>query len=434
MMHRSVSLLSVLFFLEFQGSAYSFRLTDSLSVPARDSVIKAGVLLYSEAKYERAIATFSAVPPESLTAPACFYCGLSYEALNDLQNAQRYLSTSVQRDSINISYRYNLGLLLAREGSIDGAITEYKRIVELDSSFFPAFEQLGQLCELWQKESVEYRDSVWSKVLNLRPADYIALYYHGVAMFRKNRPDSGIVCLTRAVEQDSLFYAAVYELGVRNLARKNIEETFKWYQRALCLRPTNAKLLAEIGTLYEKTSKHRIALPYLLTATAIDTANATYAEQTGLAYYYVGRFDSSSIYLTKAIKLDKDNWTYLLNLALAYTQMDSTRLAARALRDAIRVFGLGDGANLYLRLGNLLEGTKEYAQSRIAYERALEIDPTDQEPRFRLALMYVQKGDHEAAKKEFHRYLQTLPNDSTMASKRHYIQNLLRYLDMPKQQ
>jgi tetratricopeptide (TPR) repeat protein len=269
-------------------------------------------------------------------------------------------------------------------------------------------------------------------VLSLRPNDYVALYYHALALFRRDMPDSGFVCLTKAVEQDTLFYAAVYELAVRNLLRKNIEETFRWYDRAVQLRPMNAKLLSEVSTLYQKANKHRLALPYALRATEIDSTNATYAEQTGLLYYSLGSFDSSTTYLIKATTLEKENWSYILNLALAYVQMDSTQQAIGTFREAIHAFGLDDGANLYLRFGNFLSVKNEYAEASVAYERALEIDPTNREPRFRLATMYVQMDKRAAAKQEFRRYLQSLPTDSTSNSMRQTVEAWLKYLDRPK--
>jgi tetratricopeptide (TPR) repeat protein len=414
--------------------SYCAAKADSLTILKQDSLYQAGIRQYSEAQYERAIESFSSSPPETLKASAAFYTGLSYAALNDLKKAQRYLSEAVSKDSLNNSFRFNLGQLLARQGDIDGAIVEYKKIISNDTSFFPAYEQLGQLCELWQKETIPYRDSIWSLILHLRPDDYVALYYHGLSMFRKNMSDSGFVSLTRAVEEDSLFYAAVYELAIRNLARKNIEEAFHWYDRAVQLRPTNAKLLSEIGSLYEKAAKRRIALPYVLRATELDTTSATYAEQAGLLYYSFGSFDSASPYLRKATILEKDNWSYHLNLALAYSQMDSTRLAVRAYRDAIDAFHLSDGANLYLRLGEFLSSKKMFAEAKRSYDRALEIDPTNFEVRQRLGWTYFNMGNKESAIKEFQKYLDSTASDTSKSDARKRIKQTIEYLNTQKTQ
>ncbi len=424
----------ILLLVAVVNAAFSQVASDSLSALRKDSLLQSGVRMYSESNYERTIGIFASIPPDSLSAPALFYTGLSYGALNDLQKARQFLFRAVAKDSLNLSYRYNYGLLLARLGDIGGAIEEYKTIGARDSLFFPALEQLGQLCELWQKESVAFRDSVWARVLGLRPNDYVALYYCGLAMFRRGMQDSGFVCLERAVHEDSMFFAAVYELALRNLARKNIQQTFDWYERAVQLRPTNAKVLAELGTLFQKTGKHRPAIPYFVRAMQYDTANASYVEQTGLLYYSLGSFDTASVYLRRAVTLEKDNWSYFLNLALAYNQMDSTRLAVRALKDAISAFHLDDGSNLYLRLANILSNRTEYGEAKRMYERALEVDPANPEPRFRLALMYVQMENRESARKEFQKYLQALPADTTTTAKREMVQNWLRYLSRPKSQ
>jgi len=408
--------------------------TDSLATSKQDSLYLAGIRQYSEAQYEKAIAMFLSSPPESLKASALFYTGLSYAALNDLQNAQRFLSEAVAKDSLNISFRFNMGQLLAREGAIDGAIDQYKRIVVLDTSFFPAYEQLGQLCELWQKETAQYRDTIWTRALDLRPRDYVALYYRGLSMFRNKQPDSGFVCLTRAVEEDSLFYAAVYELAVRNLARKNVDETFRWYAKAVQLRPTNPKVLSELATLFEKSGKRRAALPYALLAADLDTANATYAEQAGLLYFSLGKFDSAAMYLRKAAVLDGDNWSFRFNLALAYTQMDSTRLAVQAYKDAIEAFRLDDGANLHRRYAQFLSDKKNYAEAKKLYERALDIDPSNPETRYDLGWMYVNAGKPEAAITEFKKYLIATPADTSYTAMRKSVQNMIDYLNAHRKQ
>ena len=424
----------VLFLFLFQSLSAAGSPPDSISTSQADSIYLAGVRQYSEAQYERAIATFAILPADSKQSSVSFYAGLSYAALNDLGNARVCLSAAVSRDSLNISFRYNLGLLLARQGDIDGAIVEYQRILALDSLFFPAYEQLGQLCELWNKKSVDYRDSIWSQALILRPTDYVALYYHGLAMFRENMPDSGFVCLQKAVEGDSLFYAGVYELATRNLARRNVDETFRWFRKAVELRPTYPKLLADVGTLYEKAGKRREALSFVLRALTLDSTNAAYAEQAGLLYYSFGSFDTAASFLAKAIMFEDDNWSYHLNLALAYSQMDSIRLAVRSYKDAITAFHLDQGANLYRRLAQFLSSKKRFQDAKEGFERALQIFPDDPEPLYGLGWMHYSTGDYRAATKEFERYLRTIASDTSKTDVRKSLEKTIEYLNSKKVQ
>jgi tetratricopeptide (TPR) repeat protein len=351
--------------------------------------------------------------------------------LNDVQSAQRYFRKAVSLDSLNVSYQYNLGLLLAKIGDVDGAIGVYKNILKADISFVPAYQQLGQLCETWLKETVPYRDSIWSRVLSYRPNDYIALYYHGLMMFRSNDPDSGMVCLKRATDQDSLFYAAIYELALRNLARKNLDEAFFWYARALRLRPVNAKLYSEVGSYYEKAGRRENARSCYLKAVSLDSMNATYAEQLGLIYFAFQRFDSAALYLKKAAILNKENWSYFFNLALAY-EFGSTRsadLAVRAFNDAITAYDLPGCANIYHHLGDFYLNQKKYAEAKSCCERMIQLEPANPGHILSMAHVYRAMGNTDREKKEFQKYLDATVMDSTKSESRQQIQRYLKYLE-----
>jgi len=416
--------------------SYGSTVPDSLNRTKNDSLYLIGIQEYSQAHYENATRILSSEIPESLRASTSFYLGLSYAALNDIQNAQRYFREAVTLDSSNISYQYNLGLLLAKIGDIDSAIGVYKKTLKVDTSFFPAYQQLGQLCETWLKETVSYRDSIWSRLLAYRPNDYVALYYHGLMLFRSNNPDSGIVCLKRAIEQDSLFYAAVYDLALRNLVRKNLDEAFYWYERALRLRPLNAKLFSDVGSFYEKAGKRDNARTCFMKAVNLDSTNAIYAEQLGLIYFAFQKFDSAAIYLKKATLLSKDNWTYYFNLALAYSfdPMRSTDHAIRAFNDAIDAFDLPSCANVYSRLGEFLQNQNKYAEAKKCCERMLQIEPTNVEHIRSLAILYREMGNTEQEKKELKKYLDATSSDSTKTESRKQIKQYLKYLETQNKQ
>jgi Tfp pilus assembly protein PilF len=106
-----------------------------------------------------------------------------------------------------------------------------------------------------------------------------------------------------------------------------------------------------------------------------------------------------------AIEKEPNEPTYYINLALAYTKLDSTENAVKAYRQAIKEYHPESIGMVHFRLGSLLYTNKKYRQAIAECRRAVELDLSNTEAYFYLALAYDQLKDTKNAIRNYEIYV-----------------------------
>jgi len=144
----------------------------------------------------------------------------------------------------------------AQQASLDTAIVELKRAVEIDPAFADAHNQLG--VAYFQKKDVDNAFTSFSKALEYNPAN--ATYYSNIGL--------------------------VYS------ARNDIQGSLRAFQKAVALDPNYTEGLANLGSTYGMLKDYDNAEKYLLQCirTAPDYARAYYF----LSLVYKGKGDQAN--------------------------------------------------------------------------------------------------------------------------------------------
>ncbi|MFQ5854381.1 MAG: tetratricopeptide repeat protein [Anaerolineae bacterium] len=119
----------------------------------------------------------------------------------------------------------------------------------------------------------------------------------------------------------------------------------------------------------------------------------------------------------EALKLDADHQDALILLGRAYLAKGDDE---QAIADFARVVELNRDSEfakidprmnlVYYNLGELYRQQGEYDSAMEALKAALEVDRTDADARYALALAYQEQGDHQAAVREFNEALRYVPD------------------------
>ena len=145
------------------------------------------------------------------------------------------------------------------------------------------------------------------------------------------------------------------------------------------------------------------------TLAEVDRSGAEAAYQAGNAHFAEGDYNAAVDAYTDAISRDASRADAYNNRALAYIQL---RLYDLALGDVQQAISLSrEDPEILFNLGNvqLLRGF--YPQARDAFERVLEMRPSDLEAKNNLAVAYTRLEEHDTAERLLSEVLEVEPEN-----------------------
>ena len=104
------------------------------------------------------------------------------------------------------------------------------------------------------------------------------------------------------------------------------------------------------------------------------------------------------------------------NLGNLYTQSKRLPDAVKAFQQATRLNPKDSDA--FFNLGNSYSGLKQFDEAIKAYQEAVKLKPDDAEAHLRLGVLYLEKGNREAAKAEFNTLKAMNPQLATVLNDR----------------
>ncbi len=404
---------------------------DSMSVLVRDSVLQAGIRQYSEARFNAAVQTLSSLPTDSSSARALFYLGLSYASLNDFQNAYDCLSHSIRLDSADNSARFQYAKFLSQFGVLDEAQRQYERIIRSDTTFYPAYFQLGVLLNA-QRKFPKREAEIFSRIVRYEPRDYLSLHFLGDALLRLGQFDAGRNCIATSVTLNPRHFPAVNQLASIYFSKNDYAEAIRLYLQAESLRPTDPNVAFNIGECFRKLRNDSAAVGYFGKAMLLDGTESKYPAQLGYAWFGLKQYDSSVTAYKRAIAIDNENPQYWLNLALVYQRMDSTERVVDAFEMAVSASRPDKIADIYSQLASYQFRRGDYRAAVKAYSRVLQVEPDDAVAHFYLGMSYDELKNPQDATRHFQSYLKLTEGDTTVTGLRGYARHQIDYLQKRK--
>lgn len=396
-----------------------------------DSLMSAGIRALTEGRAQEAVALFVAAGADTSAAPQRVWLASSYAALNDVGRARQSFMECVALEPENVALRFQFARFLHQNLFLPEAVSEYRRVVLADPTFSAAWFQLAQAAKpLGEPDTALQR--YYEHVVQLNPRDYLARFYLGSLWLEDSlRLPDGVQELRSCLALNPSFVPALERLAAHHFRMREDLEAAAYYRKASDLRPANAELRFYVGEVFRRQKQLDSALVHLRAATQLDPTKATYVGQLGYAHFLRKEYDSAASTYLRAIELEPDNPQFHLNLALTYERLERIDDAAAAYHAAVRAQAPDAIADVYLQLGHLYFRAHRYRDAQRTYQRSIDVDPSNTQSTFFLALAYDQADDGPAALRLYRSYRSVAGSDTTQNDRMRVVNSRIRALESP---
>jgi len=335
---------------------------------------------------------------------------------------------SVQPDTKPAAYEaYILGRGYLQEyekpENVDSAITEFKRALQIDPNYAPAYAGLG--AAYWTAyQPPMNRGKDWltgasqncEKALALDPQLAEAHTCLGNVDFGTGQYEEAVTQYQRALDLDPRSNDALEGLASAYGKLENPVAAEAAYKKAIVLRPEYWAVYSWLGEFYTGQARYSQAAEMYRKVTELAPDNYTGHYNLGAVYVLQGRYREAISELNRSISLRPN--------AIAYSNLGSAYFALKRFGDAAENFqqaakldsrnyiswgNLGDA--LYWTPGRRQEARKAY-QTAISLAKAkLDVNPRDANTLAIVAVYYAMTDDKAKAQESLERALKIAPND-----------------------
>ena len=178
---------------------------------------------------------------------------------------------------------------------------------------------------------------------------------------------------------------AMLLLGRRLMARREYSAAVKLYEQILSVHPGNAKAWCGLGA----SQRHCLQMNSALVSyqRALDLAPEYLQALTNLGEWWLvkGEFGKALEYFERVLARDPDFYEALANRVVALFEDDRIAEAEQAALEAIDRYPRS--ATLQVNLGNVFVHTGRGRLGLLAYRRALELEPDNEDALYNLAIL-----------------------------------------------
>ncbi|MEO6874493.1 MAG: tetratricopeptide repeat protein [Opitutaceae bacterium] len=132
----------------------------------------------------------------------------------------------------------------SRDGNYDGAIADFTKAIDLNSSYVGAYN--GRALAKSKQGNFDGAIEDYSAALKLKPAFTEAYFNRGSAEFFQGNFDGAIADFTKAIELKPAYQAAYFERGLSRYCQTNLEGATIDLAKALDVKGANAEASNEI--------------------------------------------------------------------------------------------------------------------------------------------------------------------------------------------
>ncbi len=236
------------------------------------------------------------------------------------RNSESLWTHTLACTSGNYVAHYNLGYALFQKGSVDEAMVQYQKALQINPDSAEAHNNLGNA--LLQKGNVDEAIAQYQKALEVKP-DYAEAHYNlGNALLQKGNVDEAMAQYQKALEVKPDYAEAHYNLGNALLQKGNVDEAMAQYQKALEIKPDYAEAHCNLGSALLKMGQVDEAMVQYQKALEITPDSAPVYNNLGNALLQKGKVDEAIAHFQKALEITPDYAEAHVNLRTALLQKE----------------------------------------------------------------------------------------------------------------
>jgi tetratricopeptide (TPR) repeat protein len=282
----------------------------------------------------------------------------------------------------------NLGVLLSKLGHYQEAAANFREAHDRDLQNFTALLGLGtSLAALRQYDAAaKYLEKAWT----VRPGDFQTGYEWAHALLEAKQPAAAKKALDQvAAPQGPDSAIKYYSLaGAIAASLQDGAAADQAYRQAYALSPGSCEIYFALvqaslssGNTPSEAAPSRENLP-----APPENLTADQNLALGLLFLSHDAYQEAIPRLERALQQDESNETATLNLALAYKEVGKVPAAIELTR---RTLEKKPSGALYDMLAELEETSGQYVEAVQNYQRAVELEPTNEEYYFDLGMEYL---------------------------------------------
>jgi len=259
--------------------------------------------------------------------------------------AAAYVQTGYWKDSITLwthtlacasesDLAHNdLGLALADQGKLTGAIQQYERALQLNPDYSEAENNLGLALATRGKlaEAIQH----YERALQVKPDDVAAHYNLGNALAAQGKPVEAIQHYERAIQLDPDYIEAHNNLGLALAAQGKLDEAIRHFERVLRLNPDDVTAHCNLGNALAAQGKLAEAIQHCERALQLEPDNVAAHCTLANALVAQGRLDEAIQHFERALQLKPDNVAAQYNLGIALATLGKLDEAAPHFQQAL---------------------------------------------------------------------------------------------------
>jgi tetratricopeptide (TPR) repeat protein len=356
----------------------------SPQVTDAQAVFNQAVALLQAGKTSEALATIDDAIAAGARDPSLYNLkGLAAGELGRNQEAEESFRTVIRLQP-NAAMGYNnLGVLLAKFGRNQEAATAFREAYTREPQNFNALLGLGTSLAALQKfdDAATYLQKAW----NLRPGDFQCGYEWAHALLEAKQFAAAKEVLNQLAAPQEPDSAVKYHslAGVVAERMNEFASAAKSYGQAYALNPSSYDIYLALvrATFSMDPEPGKTTLP-------APPAGLSPDQNVALGLLFASRnvFDQAIPRFQASLQADPSNEVATLNLALAEKSAGKSSEAIDGLRHAL---ASRPSAVLYNALGSMEEESGHYVEAVQSYQRAVELDSTNEQYYFDLGVEYL---------------------------------------------
>lgn len=336
------------------------------------------------------------------------FLATSLEELRRFEEAAEVLAGAAADFPSDLALSRHRIEVLTRVEDTEGVIAEYQRILEEQPEELDLYLELGRV--LASEGRFDAAKRQWNRTLERRLTDpglcvRLATFY---ALFDQVDDAVGMYEKAIALEPEELRHYG--DLSSLLSVRGRLEDVPGVLERAATAAAGSAARLAELSGLWSQFGDHERAREAVEAALELDVGNPKLLGRLADLLIRGGNLERASDVLHQVVNYAREaslRTSAVDRLVRLYRQAD--RLEELATREQSAVDADSVERAPYLVLAKMYVGRRDPDRAIRLYERLLELDPDQEDPRKSLARLYEERGDQQMALDQYAALIERQP-------------------------
>ncbi len=402
--------------------------------------IKRGKQSFLKKYYRDAAAEFNEVVESAATdrdkAIALTYLGIISNETGDYNQAIDFLRRALIYEKDNPDILRYLALAHRRKKDYSEAISLARKALEIRSGDVDSMILLGNI----HFEMGAYKEAIghYETALKAAPENATVLFNLAIALVRTGDEFSAVEYLKRASSIDRMGETALRSLGMLGVIfteRADYQQAEHYLKQAISIRPTNAVNHYNLGIVYIHQGRSEDALKEFTLAEENSPRDSQMLENLGGVYSRLNQYDNSIRVYERLLEENRRNIKILSRMGEIYYKKGELDRAFDIYKQITLIEPAGENArNAYLNMGNILDDAQRFDEAIDAFNRALAINPKDEDAQFNLGIVYQHAGKPEQAIRAWKEASQLNPQNPKprLAVANYYYEN--RFYDLAEKE